>query len=60
MDLVEEVRRCAVCGCKVISGYCIDDGEEYFCSDDCLHGFYSPEEYEELCAEDRAYWTDWF
>ena len=56
----DEVRICTACGCEVISGYCIDDGEEYFCSDDCLRGFYSPEEYEELCADDRAYWTDWF
>lgn len=40
-------------------GYCIRDGEEYFCSDDCLSSTYSPEEYDELCQEDLAYWTSW-
>ena len=37
----------------------IKDGEEYFCDDDCLHAWYSEEEYDELCQEDRGYWTVW-
>ena len=41
------------------SGYVIDDGIEYYCSDDCLYSVYSEEEYECLCADDLAYWTDW-
>ena len=41
------------------AGYVINDGEEYYCSDDCLHSAYSTEEYEELCQMDLAYWTQW-
>lgn len=41
------------------SGYAIRDGEEYFCSDECLWGWYSEEEYDELCHADEAYWTEW-
>lgn len=61
VDICEEDRReCEVCGAVMQEGYCIRDGEEYFCSDDCLHGYYSEEEYEELCEHDEAYWTQWY
>ena len=52
-------RICCTCGEEMVSGYVVDDGEEYYCSDDCLHGVYSEAEYDELCQEDRAYWTEW-
>jgi hypothetical protein len=55
----EPVRFCECCGKEMNSGYVIHDGEEYFCSDDCLSGWYSPEEYDELCQIDEAYWTEW-
>ena len=41
------------------SGYVINDGEEYFCDDDCLYGWYSEEKYDELFQQDLAYWTEW-
>lgn len=53
-------RICTCCGCEMWSGYVIHDGLEYFCSDDCLHSTYSPEEYDELCQEDEGYWTEWY
>lgn len=56
---VEEPRICSYCGQKMVQGYVIDDGEEYYCSDECLGGYYSEEEYDELCQKDRAYWTEW-
>ena len=56
---LEEYRVCDNCNEKMFSGYVIDDGEEYFCDDDCLHAWYSEEEYDELCQEDRGYWTVW-
>ena len=56
----EEYRECSNCHALMSSGYCINDGEEYFCSDDCLHGWYSAEEYEALCEQDLGYWTEWF
>ena len=53
------MRRCTVCGEPMDSGYCIHDGEEYFCSDDCLHAYYTDEEYTEMYEDDEAYWTMW-
>lgn len=55
-----EYRECTNCHSLMQEGYCIHDGEEYFCCDDCLHGWYSEEEYEELCEQDEAYWTQWY
>ena len=52
-------RTCTCCGNEMWSGYVIRDGEEYFCSDDCLWGWYSRDEYDELCQIDEAYWTEW-
>ena len=52
------MRICEVCNKEMINGYCVQDSE-YFCSDECLHTNYSPEEYYELCEADSAYWTQW-
>lgn len=52
-------RICTCCDKYMTSGYVIRDGEEYFCDDDCLYGWYSEEEYDELCQQDEAYWTEW-
>ena len=51
---------CTACGKHMQDGYCINDGDEYFCSDDCLHAYYSEEEYEQLCEQDAGYWTTWY
>ena len=40
-------------------GYVINDGEEYYCDDECLWAWYSEEEYDELCQQGLAYWTEW-
>lgn len=56
---MDEYRECTNCGARMFAGYVIDDGEEYFCDDECLRAWYSEEEYDELCQEDRAYWTTW-
>lgn len=52
------MRTCNCCGEKMEMGYCVHDSE-YYCSDECLNSTYSPEEYNELCEEDSAYWTQW-
>jgi hypothetical protein len=52
------MRICDVCKKEMIDGFCVYDSE-YYCSDDCLYSTYSPEEYNELCAEDEAYYTQW-
>ncbi|MFV5897137.1 hypothetical protein [Bacillus cereus] len=43
----------------MVEGYCIDDGLAYYCSEECLHKEYTPEEYEEMYEDDYAYWTQW-
>lgn len=55
----EEPRICSYCGQKMVQGYVIDDGAEYYCSDECLGGYYSEEEYDKLCQKRLAYWTEW-
>jgi hypothetical protein len=41
----EAVRICDECGKVIIEGYCLGGGEEYYCSDECLHKNYSHEEF---------------
>ena len=52
-------RTCDECGCDMNYGFCIHDGEEYYCSRTCLNKHYTDEEYNEMYDEDEAYWTDW-
>ena len=53
------MRICSECKKKMIEGYCIYDGLEYYCSDECLHKHYTEEEYLEMYDEDNSYWTEW-
>ena len=53
------MRICSKCGKPMTSGYVIDDGEAYYCSEECLYEDYTEQEYEDLVEEDRAYWTEW-
>jgi len=54
-----ESRICSECGDEMSSGFCIGDGEDYYCSDDCLEKNMTEQEYLELYAIDGAYWTEW-
>ena len=67
-DLIEvlevlgiEARICSSCNRIMLSGYCLDDGMEYACSEQCLHDFMTDDEYEEAYAdgEGDSYWTEW-
>ena len=55
----EDPRECDVCGKVMVSGYCISDGEEYYCSDKCLHTKYTQKEYMKMYDDGYAYWTEW-
>lgn len=55
----EESRVCSECVKKMNSGYVINDGDEYYCSDECLHKNITPERYKEMNEDDCAYWTEW-
>jgi hypothetical protein len=70
-EIIEEVvkgdkyaRKCDKCGQGMNEGYCIYEGEEYYCSDECLHSVYSKSVWEGMFdAEDignsPSYWTQW-
>jgi hypothetical protein len=62
-DLEEDdnQRVCSHCGNLMRSGYCIENGMGYYCSDECLHEHFSDEEFRELYDDGRgdSYWTDW-
>ena len=61
MDIQEEDKRiCRHCGDLVEEGFCIGDGDEYYCSDACLHTVYTEEEYLELYDTGNAYWSTWY
>ena len=52
-------RFCTCCGKLMDEGFVIEDGKEYFCTDECLHKYYSEQEYNEMYEKDLAYWTIW-
>lgn len=55
-------RICDHCHRPMIEGYCIDDGCEHYCSEDCLHNHYSDEEFEWMYANGNgtSYYTNWY
>lgn len=57
----EELRECSECGKEMTEGYCIDNGLEYYCSEECLHKHYTEEEYLEMYDNGNgdSYWTMW-
>lgn len=54
-------RICHECGKPMNSGYCVANGEEYYCSDECLHKHYTEEEWAAACnnTNSDSYWTEW-
>ena len=57
----EHIRVCSECGKPMTEGFCIEDGAEYYCSEECLHKNLTEEEYESLYDEGRgnSYYTSW-
>lgn len=53
---------CSECGKVHDEGFCVNGGDEYYCSEECLHKHYSKEEWEEMYEEDEYnnYWTQWW
>ena len=60
LDL-QHSRCCSECGKPMYEGFCIEDGAEYYCSEECLHKHLSEEEYNELYDDGNgnSYWTSW-
>lgn len=58
---IEDLRICNECGNVMNSGYCIDNGAEYYCSEECLHKHYTEEEFLEMYDNGNgdSYYTEW-
>ncbi len=58
---LENIRVCSECSKPMTEGYCIENGAEYYCSEECLHKNLTDEEYENLYDDGRgnSYWTSW-
>ena len=58
---LEHIRVCSECGKPMTEGFCIEDGAEYYCLEDCLHKHLTEEEYDNLYDDGRgnSYWTSW-
>lgn len=56
----EMARFCSECGELMLDGYVVYDGEEYYCSDECLHKHYTDEEWREMYESDDGYYTQFY
>lgn len=58
---MNEARICDECGKAMAEGYCIEGGQSYYCSDECLHKNLTEDEYLELYddGDGDSYWTEW-
>ena len=54
-------RKCNHCGKLFDEGYCIEGGQEYYCSKECLSTKYTDKEFEELYDDGNgdSYYTCW-
>ena len=54
-------RKCSRCGKLMNKGYVIDNGCEYYCSEECLSKVMTLEEYDKLYnkGEGDSYYTEW-
>ena len=53
-----EERECTECHDVITEGYAIHNGEEYYCSDECLSKNYRDNEFDELYEQGDSYWTE--
>jgi len=60
-DFMESLRVCSRCNALTKEGYVVNDGDEIFCSDQCLSVNYPPEVWAEMSKDDNKhnYWTRW-
>lgn len=54
-----EYRICSECGNIMRDGYCVNAGDRYYCSDECLGKHFTPHEWLQECEEnDQSYYTE--
>lgn len=56
-----DYRVCSHCGKIMSEGYCIENGETYYCSDNCLQANMGEQDYLKLYDNGNgdSYWTTW-
>lgn len=54
-------RRCTECSKPMSEGFMVDNGYQYFCSEDCLTKHYTLEEWDAMYADGStdSFWTEW-
>jgi len=55
------MRECSECKMKMKQRFVIENGMEYYCSEECLHKHYTEDEYLEMFDDGNgdSYWTVW-
>ena len=61
---VKYARKCSKCNVGMNEGFIIANGDEYYCSDNCLHQVYTKEEWNAMTDDDDDddgfnYYTEW-
>jgi hypothetical protein len=60
------LRKCDKCGCGMNEGYVVYNGEEHYCTEECLNKVYTKEQWTEMYEESEEnggsdnYWTEWY
>jgi len=52
-------RKCDECGEVFNEGFCIEGGETYYCSKECILNNMSKKEWKEMYDNGNSYWTSW-
>jgi len=54
-------RKCDHCSKGMDDGYTVNEGEEYYCSNECLHKYYTEDEWADMHdnGDGDSYWTEW-
>lgn len=55
----DDLRICSQCGAVMSEGFCIGDGEEYYCTEECRNARYTLAEWEVIYDSGNGYWTTW-
>ena len=61
---IKYARKCSKCNVGMNEGFIIGNGDEYYCTDNCLHQVYTKEEWDLMVDDDDDcdgfnYWTEW-
>ena len=57
---IKFARKCSKCNKVFNEGFCINGGDEYYCSEKCLHTKYTKKEWEGMYEDGGdSYWTIW-